>query len=209
MFIQPSLGPTKVSKIAKTWWRAEAAVNGGFFTKEGKGIGVYVSHGEIRNDTIYPSKPSFSIFGVKKNGSPYINTVDDVEPIKTSGEFNFLIWASTRLVKDNMVAVKPDLEGVSANILERNPRTVVGYKDDGTIFFVTVDGRSWFNSGTTLYETAEFLANKLGVKDAVNLDGGGSSTLYWKGRVRNCPSGFFQRKVPNALCIYEGCKDKG
>ena len=60
--------------------------------------------------------------------------------------------------------------------LKRHPRTAVGIKDN-KIYMVTVDGRQpGYSDGMTLYEMAEFLISQ-GVEDAINFDGGGSTTM--------------------------------
>lgn len=66
----------------------------------------------------------------------------------------------------------------SAAAEHRAPRTAVGVKADGTVFFVTIDGRQQHNhmEGTKAAETAEIMAY-FGAVDAINLDGGGSTTM--------------------------------
>src|SRR5215204_5363180 len=70
----------------------------------------------------------------------------------------------------------------------RNPRTLAGVRADGTLLLVTVDGRrpGW-SVGMTLPEAAR-LMRSLGARDAVNLAGGGSSTMTIRGEVVNRPS---------------------
>jgi hypothetical protein len=81
---------------------------------------------------------------------------------------------------------------------ERHPRSAVGWNDD-YFFFVEVDGRQKRVSvGMTLQELASYLA-KLGCTDAMNLDGGGSATLWYAGQVRNRPCDGHERVVGNAL----------
>lgn len=70
----------------------------------------------------------------------------------------------------------------------RHPRTVVGWNKTGELFLVTIDGRQpGVAEGMTLVETAELL-RKMGATDAINLDGGGSTTFVTRGRIRNAPS---------------------
>ncbi|MBQ7635881.1 MAG: phosphodiester glycosidase family protein [Lachnospiraceae bacterium] len=75
---------------------------------------------------------------------------------------------------------------------ETAPRTAIGVMDDLHYVFIVVDGRSWtqklnfMNKGVTCYQLADF-AMKLGVESLYNLDGGGSSTLYFNGEVINNP----------------------
>ena len=68
-----------------------------------------------------------------------------------------------------------------------NPRTAVGILEEGHYVLVVSDGRSSESEGLSLYELAEFLQS-LGVQTAYNLDGGGSSTMVFLGRVVNNPT---------------------
>lgn len=70
----------------------------------------------------------------------------------------------------------------------RHPRTLVGWNDDGERFLVTVDGRQpGHSAGVSLREAAAFMRS-LGATDALNLDGGGSTTFVVRGQVVNRPS---------------------
>lgn len=83
----------------------------------------------------------------------------------------------------------------------RNPRTAVGYRADGTILLVTIDGReSDGSAGMTLRELAE-LFRRLGATDALNLDGGGSTTMVIGREVQNNPSDGRERPVSSALVL--------
>ena len=71
---------------------------------------------------------------------------------------------------------------------DRHPRTAVGIGTEGDVVLVVVDGRNEKSAGVTLHELA-LIMKSLGCHDALNLDGGGSSTMYWKNRgVMNYPS---------------------
>ncbi len=84
----------------------------------------------------------------------------------------------------------------------RHPRTAVGITSDGKLLLVTVDGRQPMSGGMTLYELAE-LMKMLGATDAINLDGGGSTTLAIRGGlVVNSPSEGKQRPVANSVVVY-------
>lgn len=85
----------------------------------------------------------------------------------------------------------------------RAPRTVIGkYKDD-QLLIIVVDGRNENgSSGATLQELQSKMFH-LGVIDAYNLDGGGSSTLVLNGRVVNHPSDGSMRPVPTNFLFYK------
>jgi hypothetical protein len=127
-----------------------------------------------------------------------------------------------RLVDDDgdQVALRPGLYGVngryrltangqivvpdgSGSFFDRNPRTIAGTTRDGRIMLATIDGRQTTSVGTTLHETAA-VADALGMYDAVNLDGGGSTTMSIEGALVNQPSGATQRAVGDALVYVDG-----
>jgi hypothetical protein len=82
----------------------------------------------------------------------------------------------------------------------RHPRTALGWNKD-YIFLVEVDGRqSNISLGMTFPELADYLI-KMGCSEAMNLDGGGSATLWALGNVRNSPSEGEERPSANALVV--------
>lgn len=83
----------------------------------------------------------------------------------------------------------------------RHPRTAAGLTADGKVLLVTVDGRQKISRGMSLPDLAA-LMKRLGAVDAVNLDGGGSTTLSYRGSVINSPSGGDLRPVADALLVF-------
>jgi Phosphodiester glycosidase len=83
----------------------------------------------------------------------------------------------------------------------RNPRTALGATADGRLLVVTVDGRQPGHSvGMTLRELAELFVT-LGARSAINLDGGGSTTMVIDGTIVNRVSDPQERRVPTALLV--------
>jgi len=79
-------------------------------------------------------------------------------------------------------------EHLATAFLGRNPRTMFGVDREGYAWLVTVDGRQPDTSaGMTLVELQR-LAKRIGLTDAINLDGGGSTTMVIAGNVVNNPS---------------------
>jgi uncharacterized protein YigE (DUF2233 family) len=103
------------------------------------------------------------------------------------------------LIKEGELAWN-NLRG-SHSIFNVHPRTGVGIRGDGKILFVTVDGRRpRYSRGMTMIAFAR-LMKSLGARWALNLDGGGSTTMVVKGRVMNRPSDGRERPVGSALMI--------
>jgi len=81
----------------------------------------------------------------------------------------------------------------------RHPRTILGYNATD-IFLITIDGRQANSVGMDFQEMADYLLS-LGLTDAVNLDGGGSSTMVVNGAVVNTPSDGSERAILNAVML--------
>ena len=89
---------------------------------------------------------------------------------------------------------------VSDHSTRRNPRTAIGLIDDLHYIFVVTDGRIDDSEGLTYYELAEFM-HALGAQEAYNLDGGGSSAMYFNGRTVNDTPRDSERKVSDIVYI--------
>jgi hypothetical protein len=108
-----------------------------------------------------------------------------------------VLQAGPRLLENGIEKTDPESFDEKTR-LQKHPRTLVGW-DGKSTWWIVVDGRQASHSqGLTLPETAG-LALSLGLKDALNLDGGGSSSLWWNGFPINLPSGGKERPLPYAI----------
>jgi len=125
---------------------------------------------------------------------------------------NDSLWSRARsvlgggplLLLDGRRIEQPEVESVSRVFYEaRHPRTALGVKKDGTLLFVTVDGRRPEHSvGMSLGELTDLL-QELGAVSAINLDGGGSTTMVIAGETVNVPSDpNGERENGDALLLY-------
>ncbi|MCB1108735.1 MAG: phosphodiester glycosidase family protein [Chlamydiia bacterium] len=89
-------------------------------------------------------------------------------------------------------------------ITKPHPRSAVGIKKNGDWVFVVAEGRRENFPGLTLQELTDLMLD-LGCTDALNLDGGGSTTLFYDGLVRNTPADMNYKGIPKerpvANCI--------
>ena len=142
---------------------------------------------------------------VIRNGKLYRDTSGnrDALVIQKNGEFKFVSESETSasdllqegalqvfsfgpvLLNNGEVSVDENDEVGMA--MASNPRTAIGYLGNNHYVFVVSDGRTSESAGLSLYELASFM-KELGVKDAYNLDGGGSSTMVFKGEIINNPT---------------------
>ncbi|MFF1277632.1 phosphodiester glycosidase family protein [Streptomyces marokkonensis] len=121
-----------------------------------------------------------------------------------------IVNAGPELVRDGRLHVTPATDGMVHPgdpswyygwVHKRNPRTLAGVDAAGRTVLVTADGRSTDALGLSITEAAE-VARSLGLRDAVNLDGGGSTTMVANGAVINDPSDAAgERPVGDALLI--------
>lgn len=102
------------------------------------------------------------------------------------------------VVKNSIVPVDDWVNNSSAWV--RNPRTSVAFNAN-YIYFVVCDGRSTASAGMTYPELGNWLISNLGAQWATNQDGGGSSTIWVNGQVKNVPSDGSPRAVANGLTM--------
>jgi len=108
-----------------------------------------------------------------------------------------------QLIKNGKIDITWEKEKASKSFVEtRHPRTAVAKMKDGKFLMVTVDGRQpGLSVGMSLYELADYLLS-IGAVDAMNLDGGGSTTMILDGKVVNTPSDREgERKVGDAILV--------
>lgn len=89
------------------------------------------------------------------------------------------------LIENSQVAV--DSADEVGKAMASNPRTAIGIIDDKHYVLVVSDGRTDESKGLSLKELADFM-KELKVTTAYNLDGGGSSTMYFNGQIINKPT---------------------
>lgn len=169
------------SSIASTN-NAIFAINGDYYGANE--TGYVIKNGVLYRDTTRSSdyedlvQYSDGTFGVISEEE------QTAQELLDSGVINTFTFGPT-LVKDGEIAVSTSDEVGRA--MSDNPRTAIGIIDENHYIIIVSDGRTDESSGLTLYEMAE-LMQSYGVKLAYNLDGGGSSTMYFNGKVVNNPT---------------------
>ena len=130
----------------------------------------------------------FVIVAPEKDINTIINAKNFKLNVKMNPEWkdvNHIISGGPYLVKGGEVYVDMTAQKL-ASIGGRNPRTAIGYTKDNHLIMLTADGREGSSVGLTLMELAS-LMKELGCVYAMNLDGGGSTVMYVKGKVVNRP----------------------
>jgi Phosphodiester glycosidase/FlgD Ig-like domain len=109
-----------------------------------------------------------------------------------------------QIVRDGVPVFRAGEAFTTAQLAPRAPRTGVGQLADGRVILVTVDGRQpGYSVGMTNFELAQTLV-RLGAVRAMALDGGGSTTMAFDGRLLNRPSGAPRRVADALLFLYTG-----
>jgi exopolysaccharide biosynthesis protein len=164
------------------------AINGDYYGFRNDGV-------VIRNGTLYRNEPARDGLVLLSDGTlqPYDEEMTSPDELLAEGARD--TWSfGPILVHDGEVAgdfssVKIDRNFGNRSIQQANPRTGIGMIAPNHFLFIVVDGRSsGYSRGMTLTEFAD-LFKELGATEAYNLDGGGSSTMYFMGRVVNDPLG--------------------
>jgi hypothetical protein len=175
--------------------RVQAAVNSDFFdVNTGIPRGAVVLNGELVKTVI---NDTWSYFGVNKTGALTMGSKEEFPLHKD--ELLHALGGRHRLVKEGKAQPQTD-----PNV---EPRTAVGYTNDKVLYFMVVDGRRFDYSNGITIEGLGKLMKALGVQEALNLDGGGSSTFVirhpladvWQ--VRNRTSDGAPRAVANGWAV--------
>jgi hypothetical protein len=111
------------------------------------------------------------------------------------------IGGGPALVRDGRVVAQAGQGFMPGHYAVRHPRTAVGQLANGRLLFVVADGRSDRSYGLTTHALARVMVD-LGAVTAISLDGGGSSTLAFDGRVLNSPSDGSPRRVVDGLFLH-------
>lgn len=177
----------------------EEALVGGFFTRpDGLPLGEVRTRGVARRFVAFDAPWNNVRACVHVRGGVASIAARSELPAAPPGD---LLQAGPLLVRDGAIVFRRgrDLEGFSAGESQfdsditdgRYPRAALGLAD-GRMFAVACDGRSRHDAGLTLEELAALMA-ALGCSSALNLDGGGSTSLVSGGRLRNRPRRSWER----------------
>ncbi|ERJ61092.1 phosphodiester glycosidase family protein [Sphingobacterium paucimobilis] len=180
---------------------ARVAINGGFFDmKNGGAIDFIKADNHVINTTANPSirANAYFVFNSKK--------------VEITTDSTLAFHYPNALLSGPLLLEKSLQQRLPKNSFNdhRHPRTAIALKDDKLIF-ITVDGRNSNSQGLNLEELSKIL-RWYGCEDAMNLDGGGSTTMYIKGQpnrgIVNYPSDNKQfdhlgeRSVANIIYLF-------
>jgi exopolysaccharide biosynthesis protein len=197
----PKAGET-TSTIAKKAG-AVAAINGGGFLDQnwtgtgGVPTGIVFHDGKLIYDQLKSETQKQDTAGFTKDGMLIVG-MHSIEKLREYGVKEAITFGPALIVNGKPTITEGD-GGVGFA-----PRTAIGQRADGAVVLLTIDGRDPLKGifGATLRDVQDILLKQLKCVNAVNLDGGSSTTMYLEGKVINRPSdGLGERAVPTVFLV--------
>jgi exopolysaccharide biosynthesis protein len=193
----PLAGQT-TSSIAKRNGAAAAINAGGFMDQAWAGTGGTPMGFIIHNGEVVYNKKSEKLkqdtAAFTKDGMLIVGK-HSIEQLKEYGVKEGVSFGPPLIVNGKPTITKGDGGWGIA------PRTAIAQKEDGTVLFLVVDGRRAGSFGATLRDIQNIFM-EYGAKNAVNLDGGSSTTMYFNGKIINKPSDALgERAVPTVFMV--------
>ncbi|XP_078689990.1 N-acetylglucosamine-1-phosphodiester alpha-N-acetylglucosaminidase-like [Branchiostoma floridae x Branchiostoma belcheri] len=192
------------------------AVNAGFFnTHTGACLGNVVTDGKRIQDSGGIQNANF---GIRKDGTIVVGYLSELDILQEDNPFVQLVTGVIWLVRNGTVYVNESQTTECADMQETgsldrfvnvvSARSAVGHDEEGRVVLVHIDGQTG-DRGVSLWEFSDYL-QRLGLVNAINLDGGGSATVVMDGTVANYPSDHCAdnpawrcaRAVSTALCVH-------
>ena len=176
-------------------------LNGDFFATDGTPQGIYYRNGVCLKNTMTDNVCTF--FAVTKGKKAVIGSYDDYDTYKdeiqeAGGAVRVRLMTNGNVLPQTSTALEP--------------RTAIGVTDNNVVYILVADGRNFWYSNGMRYAEMGAVMKALGAKDAINLDGGGSSTFIIRSKagfeedrfaIRNWPydNGGVERAVANGLLV--------
>lgn len=204
-YLQTALAQNLYGKNVTATTSATAEANHAILAVNGDYYGIQESGYVIRNGVLYRDTARSGQEDLVIYSDGHFEIINESEitaqELLEKGAIQVLSFGPG-LVMGGQIEVTQNEEVGKA--MASNPRTAIGIYDDLHYAFVVSDGRTNESEGLSLYELADFMQN-LGVQTAYNLDGGGSSTMYFNGNIINNPTtrgnSIKERKVSDIVYI--------
>ena len=197
-----AMNPRLTTSKAAADAQAVAAINGTFFNMKAHNSVCYICTNGVVSDTTETNMLNLTngAYTIDQKGAN-IDYWDITTESKLAPQKDFSAMVSGPMLVTECAEV--DLADRRKQFCEaRHPRSAIAIMNDGKIWLVVVDGRQKGSAeGISLPQLAHLL-RVMGAKTAMNLDGGGSSTLWTQPHgVINVVSGSIERAVANALFV--------
>lgn len=192
----------RTSDMAKKH-NAVAAINGGAFNDQSDDGKTWCGTGAfpggfliVDNKLVYPEKVNESeripdIMGITKDGKLMVGS-NSIDELKKKNVRDAIVFGPTLIMNGKLQNVNDD-QGITA-------RTAIGQRQTGEILLLVMDGRQASSAGASILEIQKIMKDQ-GAYNAINLDGGSSTTMYYQGEVVNNPCNALGERTI-ATCIY-------
>ncbi|APM40095.1 phosphodiester glycosidase family protein [Clostridium kluyveri] len=192
------------SKIAKDN-NAVAAINGGGFTDRssedsewtgtgGKPTGILMSEGNVISNDINDDDQKTQAMAITNKGQLLVGSYS-LNEMKEKGVTEAISFEPA-LVVNGKGTIKSGDGGWGIA-----PRTAIGQREDGAMLFLVIDGRQTKSIGASLKDVQNIML-EYGAVNAINLDGGSSSTMYYEGEIINNPCDpLGERSIPSIVYV--------
>jgi len=207
-----SLAPHGIS-FYNHWWEDKVRCGDGKACLLVDGRGIVRSKVKVSESVnpFYPTRSDYVLLSAQDQVFTEISIGDQLQVSWYSepdwSGMHHVVGGGPYLIRDGRIILNEVSEGFSkrSGIGGAAPRTAVGVTSSSNrLIFLTADGRQKSSVGMTLWELASLL-KEIGVREAINLDGGGSTTMLVKGRVVNHPSDRTgMRRVSTGLLLFRG-----
>uniref|UniRef100_A0A3P8XX13 EGF-like domain-containing protein n=1 Tax=Esox lucius TaxID=8010 RepID=A0A3P8XX13_ESOLU len=193
------------------------AQNGGFFaTRNGECLGNVVSNGVLVKNSLGLQNAQF---GIRRDGTLVFGYLSEEDVLDEANPFVQLVSGVVWLLRNGQVYINESMKAECNSTQETgtflqfvdvvSARTAVGHDKEGKLILFHINGQTK-HRGMTLWEVAHFLKDQ-GVINAINLDGGGSSTYVVNGSLASYPSDHCvvdnmwrcPRRVSTILCVHQ------
>ncbi len=160
---------------------ALGGINAGIFEDAaGAGTGWPPSGITISQGVVYEEYPNGYVAGISRDGILYVGDYSIDKCVKDFDIQNACSFGPILIANGQ----KMDAVTLESGV---NPRTCIGQRGDGAIMLLVVDGRQAYSFGVTYGDCADLLL-EYGCINAMNMDGGSSTSMYYKGQLVNHPS---------------------
>lgn len=178
--------------------------NNSWFSTGGKCEGFIIHEGKVIKNSLNSDTTPYLAIGFKSDGKLIFGKYS-VNKLKSMGVNEAVCSFGPKLIVDG----KKMFSRGETGGLGYNPRTAIGQKANGDVIFLVFEGRDIGSLGASVYDLQEIMYDQ-GVVNAINLDGGSSTSMYFNGKLVNKPSNTLgERAIPSVfMVIPEGGSSK-
>lgn len=192
------------------WWQDQIACGNGraCLLVDGNGI---VRMKILSVESVTPIQPTRTDYVLSSQMNSLFDSVKQGDKVTLSwysrpdwSSMSHVVGGGPFLLSKGEIIINTELEGFSSKsgIGSVAPRTAIGMTAPGRLIWLVADGRQKNSVGLSLWELAA-LMKEIGVVEAINMDGGGSTTMVLNGGIVNSPSDPSLRSVSTALLLYK------